>query len=103
MTESEVTLMSAAAQACDPYTSVHILQAYPHLNMTYDIVQLLDKISPSVDEVFSICFFRGLKVDCGKIFKKILTDAGFCYTFNILDHKEIFTANISKDFDSYKG
>jgi hypothetical protein len=95
--------MSAAAHACDPYTSRMILKAYPNLNMSYDIVQLLDQISPNVSEIFSLCLFRGYPVECDKIFKKVLTDAGFCYTFNIQDHKEIFVGNISDDFDSYRG
>lgn len=42
-------------------------------------------------------------VPCDKIFKRILTDFGFCFSFNILDFGEIFSENISEDFESFRG
>lgn len=60
-------------------------------------------MSMNVSELFSVCSFQGLETNCERIFKKIVTDSGFCYSYNIQDHPKIFNSNISSDFDSYKG
>lgn len=59
-------------------------------------------MSPTVAETFSICWYKKRRVDCEKIFRKILTDFGFCFAFNMLDHSEIFSDSIGEDFDSFK-
>lgn len=36
------------------------------------------------------CFWLGLNTDCNDILTEIITDAGICYTFNLLDRKDMF-------------
>jgi acid-sensing ion channel, other len=99
----EIKYTAAASLACDLKISSIILEKFPSMNISQDVVKLLDKIAPSVEETFSFCAFRGQQVNCDKIFKRILTEHGFCYAFNSEDFDEIFNNNISIDFDSYRG
>ncbi|KAG5669706.1 hypothetical protein PVAND_000002 [Polypedilum vanderplanki] len=40
-----------------------------------------------------ICQFRNQISNCGKLFKKTLTDDGFCYSFNIFSNMQLFKQN----------
>lgn len=42
-------------------------------------------------------------VECQKIFTRVLTDYGYCYTFNMNGYNTVFDEDeISPEFDSYK-
>jgi hypothetical protein len=57
---------------------------------------------PEISEIFTVCWFRKKILPCEKLFKRILTDFGFCFSFNILGHEEIFTSKVSEDFEFFK-
>ena len=49
------------------------------------------------------CYLRNYMVECQKIFTRVLTDYGFCYTFNMKGYNTVFNEDeISSEFDSYK-
>lgn len=43
------------------------------------------------NEVFYECIWRNMKVNCSKFFYKIKTDDGLCYTFNMLDQRDLLS------------
>lgn len=94
--------LSAGTQACNPNLSSSILRVTQNASKTFNIVKFLDEMTPSVSQAFSICWFKRRKIDCEEIFKKVLTDFGFCYASNLLDYSEIFNNQISEDFHSFK-
>ncbi|KAL7017318.1 hypothetical protein ACKWTF_010315 [Chironomus riparius] len=54
-----------------------------------NIIKLLDEMSFSQNDIFEKCRYASWKFeDCDKIFDKILTDVGICYTFNMLSYKD---------------
>lgn len=42
-----------------------------------------------LNEVFALVNWRGIESDYGDVFKEILTDDGICYTYNMLNYKEL--------------
>lgn len=103
--DKEIAYLSAAVHSCDPSSAFKILEAFPNFSYPHsdELVTLLDDMSSNTSQLFSYCSFQGIKIDCDKIFKKIITDSGFCFTFNMQEYQKIFNANISSDFDCYKG
>uniref|UniRef100_A0A336M656 CSON011555 protein n=1 Tax=Culicoides sonorensis TaxID=179676 RepID=A0A336M656_CULSO len=56
------------------------------------ILTILDTIAPTIEDVchsYDWAFSKSTR-KCGKDFSKILTEDGLCYTFNMLDQKELF-------------
>lgn len=68
------------------------------LDTDRELVKTLRNISYSVKDSMLFCKWRNIIVECDKIFTEILTDQGFCYTFNILDYQEVFHEKLNKDF-----
>lgn len=93
--------LSAGVQACNSNLA-HTVHSLVKESDSSNIVKLLDEIFPTVSEVLTVCWFRKKSLPCDKIFKRILTDFGFCYSFNLLSHEEIFIQDVSNDFDSFK-
>jgi len=50
------------------------------------------QVAPNIDEVIWKCYWGGNVTSCSEIFTSVLTDAGLCYTFNILSAKEMFNS-----------
>uniref|UniRef100_A0A182MXN7 Pickpocket n=1 Tax=Anopheles dirus TaxID=7168 RepID=A0A182MXN7_9DIPT len=60
-------------------------------NETYadDVVELLQQMAIPFDDIFLVCGWRAVPIDCRKFFKQTLTDSGICYTFNSLAADEL--------------
>lgn len=87
---------------CDPELSYRIQLNESKVCEGPDIVKTLKEISYSVDDAMLFCKFRKTIRDCTSLFIPIITENGICYSFNMLNHKEMFHGNIlSKDFDNY--
>lgn len=66
-------------------------------------VKLLDQFSPKINEIFDYCYFKEEDKSCKKLFRRVFTEYGFCFTLNLLDIDEIFDMEvISEDFKSYE-
>lgn len=54
----------------------------------------LEKIAMPLDKIFDTCRYGSFRFsDCKKYFTKIITDVGVCYTFNMLDYRDLFNAD----------
>ncbi|XP_054259313.1 pickpocket protein 19-like [Macrosteles quadrilineatus] len=47
-----------------------------------DIVDIMKFVGPDVDDVFARCKWRSPYYDCSNLFRKQLTEEGFCFSFN---------------------
>lgn len=66
-------------------------------------VKLLDESFHAIDETFGNCEFQRKEIECDEMLRRVLTHFGFCFSFNLLDFKQIFdTREISEDFKSYE-
>lgn len=76
-----------------------ICKYYDRLNYTNpstfpdDFLDVVDKIRPNL--LLWNCMNMGGEIPCDNLFRPILTDEGVCYTYNMLDRKEIFKDNVS--------
>jgi hypothetical protein len=69
----------------------------------FNVVKLLNESSLKSSELFVSCYLRNYMVECPKIFTRVLTDHGFCYTFNMKGYHTVFNEDqISEEFDSYR-
>ncbi|KAG5668407.1 hypothetical protein PVAND_016347 [Polypedilum vanderplanki] len=102
MTSKEANYLMANLQVCRP-NSIFDLAKFISNRTDTNIVKLLLESSQSVEEFLVKCFLKYFPKNCTKMMNRILTDKGFCYTFNMQDFDIIFNAEkISEDFYSYK-
>lgn len=71
-------------------------------NRSINIVKLMEESSFQVGDIIRFQKNFVNKETALKQYFKVMTDRGFCYSLNMLNHDKIFNPKISKDFDSYK-
>lgn len=92
MTEDELRNLEAVSQICDSHLFTGI-----HINSTLqaeEIVPLLKSITASLNETTLFCKWRNTVESCSEFFTEIITEEGFCYTFNVLNAKELFKEEV---------
>ncbi|KAG5680507.1 hypothetical protein PVAND_010014 [Polypedilum vanderplanki] len=102
ITPNEANYYISNMQACNPsYTAV--IEVIKTIQTRNNTVELLNESFLSVDEVFAMCHYAAKLTECKRLFNRVLTDRGFCYSFNMQGFNTIFNADvISDDFNSYK-
>ena len=92
--------MEALFQVCD---SSHL--KYVNLNSSTDpreYIKLLKEMAVPFDEMFSVCLWRFDLIGCSKLLTEVFTEEGICYTFNMLEGKELFRSEvIDSDFHRF--
>lgn len=73
----------------DEYENINRLL---QLNKTdADIIKALTDLADPIDEIFGKCRYGSRKPsDCRELFSKVITSEGVCWTFNMLDEKDLF-------------
>lgn len=87
--------VSALSQICYDNVDSKIIENI--INSTYEtgnVVELLEEMSPSLEDIFSECRFGSWRPsNCSDLFFKTVTDAGICFTFNMLNFKNLMNIN----------
>ncbi|XP_065161255.1 pickpocket protein 28-like [Atheta coriaria] len=70
------------------------------MQVNESILNFFDEIAPGIANMTIKFVWMGEKIDYSAVFTPILTDTGICYTFNMLDRRELFNPVI-KPFKNY--
>jgi amiloride-sensitive sodium channel len=101
LTETEKKYLTANAMRCGNNRLFPLFECCKNANIS-NVVQLMEESSPKIDEIFTTCSANFTFMDCSKMFKRILTHNGFCYTTNMQDFDTIFNDKaLSEDFKIY--
>ncbi|CRL06218.1 CLUMA_CG019144, isoform A [Clunio marinus] len=91
LTEEESSKLKALLQVCDFRDRENLQDALEVNQMEVDIVSTLEELANPMDDLFERCRYGSFRFsDCKKLFSKVITDEGICYTFNMLDRKDLF-------------
>ena len=98
----EQNYIASNIHACSPDLSMS-LKRHVQNRSENNIVKLLNESFLTLNEAIINCGFKGYVTNCSYIFNRVLTDRGFCYSFNLQSFDTIFNQKIiSEDFHSYK-
>jgi amiloride-sensitive sodium channel len=93
-TAEQTKIMEAVAQVCDPHLfALHNISIGSGLRRD-QIVPLLKDISVPLNESTLFCKWRNEVNLCDEYFTEIITEEGFCYTFNVLKSDELFRQDV---------
>lgn len=84
--------MKAAIQLCSSSTASNMLQFFPEKYADDSLYDEFFKITNAFDANLVGCALFDRLVDCSKIIFPIITDDGFCMSFNSMNLKD-FTTN----------
>jgi len=98
----EQNYMASNIHTCMPSFS-YLAKRQTQQRTSDDIVKLLNESFLTIDETLLNCGYKEILSDCSIFLNRVLTDRGFCYTFNLMGFHTIFNnKTISEDFHSYK-
>jgi amiloride-sensitive sodium channel len=99
---SEQNYFAANSHGCAPSVMKFVMETCKN-RTDFNTMKLINESSLYPDEMLKACNFRGLPFACSRLFTRILTDYGYCFTYNMLDHSQLFNEGIiSPEFDSFK-
>ena len=101
LSKDQKIVVAVNSQWCSPQESLENLKNL-NFDNDLDVVKIMRESQPELSEIFVNCTRNSLSIDCSEIFTRVLTENGFCFTYNMLNYDEIFTSEISSDFDGYK-
>ncbi|CAG9799851.1 unnamed protein product [Chironomus riparius] len=73
-------------------------------SLNTSLKELFDAASPQISDVLDSCGLSGYPYyfKCDHVYTRILTNFGYCFTFNMLNFSSIFPEDITEDMSSYK-
>jgi len=102
LTIQEQNYLASNIHACFPGAGPS-LSPHTKERTENNIVKLLNYSFMLTPETLLNCNYKDASIDCIKVFNRVLTDRGFCYTFNLMGYHTIFNEKvINENFDCYK-
>lgn len=102
LTESQLISFEAAIQICNVETPNFKFKKIGSELRGGDIVSEVENISVKLTDTMLSCSWRGFPEECNELFTEIITEEGFCFTFNMLDLSELIKQdNLTEDFKYY--
>lgn len=80
--------MAALAQVCDAHLTDGFELGANHIGP--DIIKTLRELAANFEDTMFMCKFRNDIRMCSDYFQEIMTEEGLCFTFNVLNSKEIY-------------
>ena len=93
--------MEALFQVCDPNLIKNINISSKTSQREY--IKLLKEMAVPFDDMFIDCVWSYDETKCSEIFTEVITEEGICYTFNMLDEKDIFRSKVIDSENEYSG
>lgn len=100
-TVEQQNILAANTQWCNTKYVLEVLNASKE-RTEHDIIKVMKKTQMTLDEFMFGCQYRRENFDCSKLFTRVLTHLGFCFTYNMQDFYELFHKVIADDFKSYE-
>ncbi|XP_052873202.1 pickpocket protein 28-like [Anopheles cruzii] len=86
MAKEQIAKLEAMLQVCD----FSIGQLFDNYHWYDDgVVDWIQRMAIPFEDIFISCGWRTHRMDCSEMFKKTLTEAGICYTFNSLAAEDL--------------
>lgn len=87
---SESVYFETLLHACDPQLMKYLMLNRSVHSSDYEMVPELRDMLYTIDDSMMFCKWRDNLVNCSRFFKEIFTDQGICFSFNMLDYKDLF-------------
>lgn len=90
-TDDEISKLQALYQVCDFSDLASLNLILNQSENRSDVLSTLEQLASPMNEMFDRCRYGSHKLlKCDKLFSKVITDEGICYTFNMLDESDLF-------------
>lgn len=93
LSSDKYTYLNSLYQVCKHYPFPYLQK---NKELSANCSDILNELTIRFDDVFGDCTWRGFESYCENLFHKILTDEGVCWTFNMLDHSELFNEQLDQ-------
>ncbi|CAO1422206.1 unnamed protein product [Diamesa tonsa] len=91
ITVDDIKKLEALYQVCDYHFEPTRFRLTSAAKLSgKDCLKQLEELTVPQDEIFTACRWRGEKMDDCQKFTKVITEEGICYTFNMLDYRDIY-------------
>lgn len=93
LSSDKYTYLNSLYQVCKHYP---FPENQKNTKLSANCSDILNELTIRSNDVFGYCSWRGFESFCENLFHKILTDEGVCWTFNMMDHSELFNEQVDQ-------
>jgi acid-sensing ion channel, other len=97
LTDDEIRKIRNLAQVCDFGDKKNFSWVFNDSSSQADIIPFLENVGNPMNQMINRCHFGSREMsDCEKLFSRVVTDEGACFSFNMLDHSDLFVNEIDE-------